>query len=148
MAYVPIEDDTASIELIVFSKTLNEHGGYLRENAAVVVVGKFSVRDDKEPQIVVNRVRPISDYADPAIKKLLEPENPQQLSGTLYLRLPAEDDRLYPRIRAILNMFPGDNPAILFFADTRARRGTRCGLRSNMIDELKNVLGEANVVLK
>lgn len=148
MAYVTIEDGTGSIELIVFSNTLNEHGGYLRENAAVVVVGKFSVRDDKEPQIVVNRVRPISDYADPAIKKMLEPEVPQQLSGTLYLRLPGEDDKLYPRIRAILNMFPGDNPTVIFFADTRARRGTRCGLRSNMLVELKNVLGEANVVLK
>ena len=49
MAYVTVEDDTASIELIVFSNALNEHGGYLRENAPVVVVGKLSVREDKEP---------------------------------------------------------------------------------------------------
>lgn len=52
MAYVTIEDDTASIEMIVFSNALNEHGGYLRENAAVVVVGKLSVRDDKDPKLL------------------------------------------------------------------------------------------------
>lgn len=148
MAYVTVEDDTGSIEMIVFSNALNEHGGYLRENAAIVVVGKLSLRDDKEPQIVVNRVRPMSDYSDPEVRKILEPAIPQKLNGTLYLRLPTEDKMLYPKVRAILNMFPGDQSAVIFFADTRARRGTRCEFRESMVKELKNVLGNENVVLK
>ena len=148
MAYVTIEDDTASMELILFSNVINEYGGYVRENEPVVVTGKLSARDDKEPQIVVNRVRPMSDYADPGVRKLLEPEPAQKLSGTLYLRLPTEEGKLFPKIRAILNMFPGTDPTVLFFADTRLRRGTRCGLHPMMLEELKNVLGEANVVLK
>ena len=153
MAYVTVEDDTASIELTVFSNALNEHGGYLRENAPVVVVGKLSVREDKEPQIIVNRVRPMSDFADPAHRKVMEQFIPhaqpvRPLEGTLYLRLPTENTPLQRKVRAILNMFPGENPAVLFFADTRLRRGTRCQLRQNMLDELRNVLGEANVVLK
>ena len=148
MAYVTIEDDTASMELILFSNVINEYGGYVRENEPVVVTGKLSLRDDKEPQIVANRVRPMSDYADPNVRKMLEPEPPQKLSGTLYLRLPTEEGKLFPKIRAILNMFPGMDPAVLFFADTRLRRGTRCGLHPMMLEELKNVLGEANVVLK
>ena len=45
-------------------------------------------------------------------------------------------------------MFPGTEKAVLFFEDTRARRGTQCSLRENMLAELKNVLGEANVVVK
>ena len=69
-------------------------------------------------------------------------------TGTLYLRLPSEQGRLFPKIKAILNMFPGDSGAVLFFEDTRQRRGTRCELRETMLRELKNVLGEANVVLK
>ncbi len=153
MAYVTVEDDTASIELIVFSNALNEHGGYLRENTPVVVVGKLSVREDKEPQIIVNRVRPMSDFADPAQRKVMEQFIPhaqpvRPLEGTLYLRLPTENTPLQRKVRAILNMFPGENPAVLFFADTRLRRGTRCQLQQNMLDELRNVLGEANVVLK
>ncbi len=152
MAYVTIEDDTASIELIVFSNALNEHGGYLRENAPVVVVGKLSVRDDKDPQIIVNRVRPMSDFTDPYVKpflhELIPPKQEPPGDSTLYLRLPTENCREYKKVRAIVNMFPGDSTVVVFFADSRKRQGARCLLRNSMIDELKNVLGEANVVLK
>ena len=152
MAYVTIEDDTASIELIVFSNALNEHGGYLRENAPVVVVGKLSVREDKEPQIIVNRVRPMSDFTDPYVKPFLNeliPQKPEpEESSTLYLRLSAEGCGEYRKVRAIVNMFPGNSLVVIFFADTRKRLAGRCLLRNSMIEELKNVLGEANVVLK
>ena len=63
MAYVTVEDDTASMEMIAFSNVLSEHGGYLKENFPVVVTGRLSQREDKDPQIVINRVRPISDYS-------------------------------------------------------------------------------------
>ena len=45
-------------------------------------------------------------------------------------------------------MFPGDTQAVVYFADTKQRRGTRCDLDVRMLEELKNVLGEGNVVLK
>ena len=45
-------------------------------------------------------------------------------------------------------MFPGDSGVVLYFADTRQRRGTRCVLMDSMLKELKYVLGEGNVVLK
>jgi DNA polymerase-3 subunit alpha len=149
MAYVTVEDDTASIEMLAFSNVLGQYGGYLRENSPVVITGRLSIRDEKEPQIVVNRARPMSDFADqdPAP----EPEMPKENrihQGTLYLRLPAEDQKLYPKIKAILNMFPGNSGVVLFFEDTRQRRGTRCVIMDSMLNELKNVLGEANVVLK
>jgi len=149
MAYVTVEDDTAAIEMLAFSNVLSQYGGYLRENTPVVVVGRLSLREDKEPQIVVNRVRPMSDYANG------DPEPPQQtrqgreaVKGTLYLRLPDEKSRLFGKVRAILNMFPGDSSVVLYFADTKQRRGTRAELRDNMLRELKNVLGEGNVVIK
>lgn len=144
MAYVTMEDDTASIEMIAFSRTLEEYSGYLKENAAVVITGKLSMRDDKDPQIIINRVRQITDYAADA-----EREEPRAIgNGTLYLRLPNEQDRLFPKIRAILNMFPGDSKAVLYFEETRRRCIAHCQLRENMLRELKKVLGEANVVLK
>jgi DNA polymerase-3 subunit alpha len=63
MAYVTVEDDTASMEMLAFSNVLSQYGGYLRENEAVVITGRLSLRDDKDPQIVINRARPISDFA-------------------------------------------------------------------------------------
>jgi DNA polymerase-3 subunit alpha len=150
MAYVTVEGDTAGIELLAFSNVLNQYGGYLRENSPVVITGRLSIRDEKEPQIVVNRARPISDFADGTAQPepAPVPKTAPPPSGTLYLRLPSEAGKLYPKIKAILNMFPGDNGVVLYFADTRQRRGTRCSFADSMLQELKNVLGDANVVLK
>lgn len=147
MAYITVEDDTAGIEMLAFSNVLNQYGGYLRENSAVVITGRLSIRDDKEPQIVINRARPISDYADGVVEpELIRP--PRQQSGTLYLKIDSEADSAYRKVKAILNMFPGDNGVVLYFADTKLRRGTRCCFRDSMLLELKRLLGEGNVVLK
>ena len=147
MAYVTVEDDTASIEMLAFSNVLSQYGGYLRENSAVVITGRLSIRDEKDPQIVINRARPISDYAS-EIPDEPAPEPAAPQGSKLYLQLSGEEDPRYRKVKAILNMFPGDWQVVLFFADTRARRGTQASLDSRMLAELKNVLGEANVVLK
>ena len=147
MAYVSIEDDSASVEMLAFSNVLSQFSGYLREGSAVVVTGRLSCREDKDPQIVINRVRPISDYASGDPEPRQEPAEPPK-SGTLYLRLPSEEDRRYQKVKAILNMFPGSSGAVLFFQDTRARRGTRCVLMESMLRELRQVLGGENVVIK
>ena len=47
MAYITVEDDTAAIEMLAFSNVLNQFGGYLRENSAVVITGRLSIRDEK-----------------------------------------------------------------------------------------------------
>ena len=147
MAYVTVEDDTAAIEMLAFSNVISQYGGHLRENSPVVVTGRLSLRDDKEPQIVINRARPITDFAkEPVTEATQAPV--RTLNGTLYLRLPTEEGKLFPKVRAILNMFPGDSTAVVYFTDTKQRRGTRCALDSRMLGELNNLLGESNVVVK
>ena len=150
MAYVTLEDDTASIEMLAFSKVIEQYGSYLYENSPVVITGRLSIRDEKEPQIVINRARPIQDFANNVIMQRedeLIREN-RRHQGTLYLRLPSEEDPRYPKVKAILNMFPGESQVVLFFADTKQRRGTRCVLMDSMLEELQNVLGDGNVVMK
>lgn len=144
MAYVTVEDDTASMEMLAFSNVLQQYGGYIKENAPVVVTGRLSIRDEKEPQIVINRVRSILDFEEAA------PQENSVLSAdlTLWLKLPSEEDALYRKVRSIVNMFPGDNVVKLFFADTRKIRGTKAALDERMLRELRNVLGEDGVVVK
>jgi len=148
MAYVTVEDDTSSLEMIAFSRVLEQYSGYLRENNAVVITGRLSLREDKEPQIVINRVRPIADFAKetPAVQQEAPPM--QVLNGKLYLRIPSEASPQYRKVRAIIQMFPGNSPAVLYFADTGNRRGSRCTIAPIMLGELKHLLGEANVVVK
>ena len=161
MAYITLEDDTAAMEMLAFSNVLSQFGGYLKENSPVVITGRLSLRDDKDPQIVINRARPMSDFENGEPE---EPEeryerreyreerrlqNPRILNGnTLYLQLTGESDPRYRKVRAIVNMFPGEGVVKVFFADTRKMRGARASFDSRMVEELKNVLGDKNVVLK
>ena len=144
MAYITLEDDTGALEMLAFSNVLNQYGGYLQENRPVVITGRLSLRDDKEPQIIINRARPMSDFADVGAQT----KSSQKGALTLYLRLPSERDPLFAKIREILNMFPGDSPAVVYFADTKQRRGSRCSLDQRMLNELNMMLGQENVVLK
>ncbi|MBR2048501.1 MAG: DNA polymerase III subunit alpha [Oscillospiraceae bacterium] len=148
MSYITLEDDTAAVEMLAFSNVLSQFGTYLKENAPVVITGRVSLRDDKDPQIVINRARPMSDFAD---NRREEPrqEQPRILEGgTLYLKLESEADPRYRKVRAIVNMFPGQGVVKLFFADTRKMRGTRAAFDTRMLTELIQVLGNENVVLK
>ena len=137
MSYVTLEDDTGAIELLAFSNVITRYGSYLKENAAVMVEGRLSVREEKAPQMVVNEVRPIEEVTEK-----------QQIPQKLYLKLPTENGVSDRKTRAILNMFPGELPVVLYFADSGVRRGTRCSLREDMLRELTAILGENCVVLK
>ena len=149
MAYVTLEDDTASIEMLAFSNVLNQFGGYLRENSPVVITGRLSIRDEKEPQIVINRAVPITDYAAQAPAREEAPVQEKKLEGQcLYLKLTGESDPRYRKVKAIVNMFPGNSRVVVFFADDRSMRGAQATYDSAMIEELKNLLGTENVVLK
>ena len=157
MAYITLEDDTAAVEMLAFSNVLSQFGGYLKENSPVVVTGRLSLRDDKDPQIVINRARPMSDFAEGIpeepeeryVRREQRPQGPRILPGnTLYLQLTGESDPRYRKVRAIVNMFPGEGVVKVFFADTRKLRGARAAFDSRMVEELRNVLGEANVVVK
>ena len=146
MAYVTLEDDTGGMEMIAFSNVLKEYGNYLGENMPVVIVGRLSMRDDKEPQIVINRARPMSDYAQPdPVDITQETARPK---GTLYLRLLTEGSAVFAKVRGIIGMFPGDSQVVVYFADTKNRRGSRCDLDPRMLRELEAVLGQENVVVK
>ena len=145
MAFVTVEDDTAAMEMLAFSNVLNQYGNHLKENQPVVIIGRLSMREDKEPQIVFNRARPMSDFTDRVI--LDEPEV-RKVTGILYLRLPSEKDPSYRKVKAIINMFPGSSKAVVYFADTKQRRGTTCDLDSRMLRELESLLGKDNVVVK
>ena len=149
MAYVTLEEDTASIEMLAFSNVLSQYGGYLNENSAVVITGRFSLREDKDPQIVVNRARPITDFSEVSeYTPPVEQQPTKQLEGTLYLKLESENAPRYGKVRAIVNMFPGDSTVKVFFADTRKMRGARAALDTRMLRELENVLGKEDVVAK
>ncbi len=146
MAYVTLEDDTGAMEMLVFSNALSQFGSFLTENAAVVVQGKISVRDEKEPQLILNRSTPIAEFDGTSRRG--GGDAAARPGQKLYLRLESETMPLMRKITAVLHMFPGTMPVILFFSDTRVRRGTTCLPDADLFQELRELLGEENVIIK
>lgn len=60
MAYVVLEDETASMELLCFSRVLERCGSYLAVNSPVLIKGRLSLRDEKPPQIMPDVVFPMN----------------------------------------------------------------------------------------
>ena len=141
MAYIQLEDDTGSMELLCFQRVLDTCGGYIADNAAVIVRGRISVRDEKEPQIVVESIRPISDAVDSAAMHAQAKKGPAKL----WVRLPGQSARVMRRIELLLEMFPGEDRLILYFTDTQKRLGANCVIHPALVEELGQLAGADNV---
>ena len=142
MAYIQLEDDTGSMELIAFARALDDGGAYVKDNAPLIIKGKISVRDEKDPQLMVDSIRPLSDTNDPGTGAPPKPEE------KLWVKLPSADCPAMERIKLILEMFPGRQQMIVYCQDTGRRIGASCVIHQALVDELKEMLGEKNVVVK
>ena len=145
MAYVTLDDGTGVMELLCFQRVLDQSGGYLGEGAVVLVKGRLSLRDDKDPQLVAESVRPLEDGADRPVRAEASPSAPPK---KLWLRLPGEDHPDCARVRRVLSMFPGTTPVVVYFSDTGVRRGSRCLIHEALLKELREILGDDSVVLR
>ena len=150
MAYVVVEDDTAAMELLCFSRVLDTCGAYLKENQAVIVKGKLSVRDEKAPQILCDSVYPLSSAGiAPAFAAEARPKGEKELDGSvLYLKFPSLDHPSVRHMKLVFSMFPGTTPVKMVMADTRKVYGTTVLLHQALVAEASETLGAENVVVK
>jgi len=193
MSYLEIDDGSGGIELLAFQRIIDESGQYMQANTPILVTGKLSIRDDRDPQIVVDSLKPISggggvQRADvPVIEsdtvsdteRMSEQEQMQRQSSavvgatapgsttkvapgtqattiapeqkadaTLYVKISGENSPEYDRLKLIHIMFPGKQRMIIHFNDTKKNLGAKCIIHPALITELKEMLGEENVVVK
>ncbi len=144
MSYIDLEDDSGTMELIAFQRALDQGGSYVKDAAALLIRGKISIRDEKEPQLMVDSIRPLSDLKVPGSTPLTEAKE----GKTLYVRLNSRENPLFERISLLLTMFPGTEKLVLYFTDTGKRMGAKCIIHEALIAELQELCGEENVVLK
>ena len=144
MAYVTVEDDTASMELLCFSRVLDTCGAYLKENQAVVVKGRLSVRDEKAPQVMCDSAYPLSGTDVPADRQ----GGAEEKSQVLYLKFPSLDHPSIRHMKLVFSMFPGNTQVKMVMADTRKVFAARVLLHKALLQEARETLGEENVVVK
>lgn len=160
MAYVTVEDESASIELVVFPRSLQQCGAYLTEDSAVLLTGRIDAREDEAPKVLLNEAQPLTESA---VDSTLAKENPQQSVYTdqqaaklaphkLFLRISSMKSDEWPRIKAILLTQPGDTPVYLYPTDTKkktlAKREFWCRPDVPLLEKLRFLLGEEDVIIK
>ena len=146
MAYVTAEDLTGSMELVVFSSTLQQARDVLQEDRAVFLVGRIDAREDEAPKLIVSAVFPLEEAYIGQAKEACgsagrrpnrrntdggarpprqsEPQQAPTAAGEpcrkrLYLRVNGVDDPRMEQVKKLLAQHRGDLPVILFDAGTR-----------------------------
>lgn len=160
MAYVTVEDESASIELVVFPRSLQQCGAYLTEDSAVLLTGRIDAREDEAPKVLLNEAQPLTEAA---VGSMLAKENPgrsvysdQQAAKLapqkLYLRITSMKSDEWPHIKAVLLSQPGDTPVYLYPMDTKkktlAKRAYWCQPDVPLLEKLRFLLGEEDVIIQ
>ncbi len=168
MAYVQIEDMTASTELIVFPRVLDECAGDIKEGNVVRVEGRISIREDEAPKIICDSVRvPGEDEQPTQSRKSFDRQQGREGHSTstaprseskpgknvrpgLYLKCASIDCAEFEQSKKLLRVFDGPTPVYVYCA----QGGLMCAPRELWVDintvlmrELSNILGEDNIKL-
>ena len=136
MAYIVLDDGTGGLEMLAFQRAIDEFGPYMQSNAPVCVKGKISERDDKDPQIVVDSLRPLTEAGEVFVER------------KLYVKLKDEDSPEHERLLLISKMFPGKDQMIIHFEKSKKTLGSKCLIHEAFTGELIEMLGEKNVIVK
>ena len=152
MAYLTLDDSSGSIEMLAFQRSIDESGGYMQVNMPVLVTGSISARDEKDPQIVVNTLRPIQESGAMDRKREVREKRAEVGDGrqdsTLFVKLRSEDSPEYERLKLVHMMFPGSERMVIHFSDTKKTVGAKCVIHEAFINELRESLGDENVVVR
>jgi DNA polymerase-3 subunit alpha len=129
MAVFVLEDLEAAIEVMVFPKTMLEHGAKLIEDAVVCVKGRLDTREDV-PKLVCLDITCVELGADGAVP--------------LRLAVPPHrvDERRVDELKRMLVEHPGDSPVFLKLGTTELRLPPTFN-----VDTTNGLLGELRVLL-
>ena len=145
MCFVELEDLTAGIECLVFSKLFADRANLLQMGNIVMIRGRLSLREDKEPTVVCENIEP-----NPVNIYKSNPDDKQvkQRKG-LFLRLESENSTATRKIELLTEIFDGTFPVYCYYNDTKEYKRTGLiDINGAVLEELNNILGEKNVVLR
>jgi DNA polymerase-3 subunit alpha len=153
MAFCGVEDLYGDIEMIVFPKTLAMYNTLLNVGSIVLVEGKISVKDD-EIKLLAEKISLAPEKVDDAVLSVRKDINSNKESKRkgLFLRVNSGKTTCIDKIKNLISIFEGDTPVYLFFTETGKYefigKDYLTKVNEPMINELKYILGDENVVLR
>lgn len=140
MAFLKLNDESASCEAVVFPAVWKKVYTSLKEGELLFAEGRFD-HSRQRVQFIVEKLVPVRTL-----------KSNKQI---LYLRLTGENKEeasLLAKIKGTLEKFPGETPVILYFEENKKTMalGSECYAESSdeCLLELEQLLGKAHVVLK
>ena len=144
MCFVTLEDMSASIECIIFSRQYAERIQHLQLGNIILIHGRLSLREDKEPSVVCETIEPNPKNI---MKEEAKPQKKQRKG--IFLRLSSRECSQIEKINTLIDIFCGDFPLYAFYSDeNKYDRIGFVNLNNPLIDELKYLIGDENVVVR
>ena len=130
MATFVLEDWDSSVEVLVFPKTMVDHGHKLDDDAVVTVRGRVEAREDAV-RFIASEINPVA---------VLDPDRPLRIRLALRHQTP----RVLDRIKTLLSAYPGGSAVELHLGDRRVARlgaGFQVDPATGIAGELVELLG-------
>ena len=146
MCFVIIEDLTASIECIVFSKQYADSVMHLSVGNIIMINGRLSLREDREPTVVCESIQanPKNLYKNDSEKTT---EKKQRIG--IFLRFDSGDTLAAEKIDTMLDVFSGTFPVYCYYTDNKMYKFKGyVNADEAVIDEFRHIVGNENVVVR
>ena len=135
MCFITLEDLYGTIECLVFPRIYDRLARMIQNDTVVVIRGTLSLREDEEPKLLVEDIRPL----DSAESAPLAPERPKRL----YLKI--ENRALTPMAQNLLREHPGSMVVRAVIQGTVYELPLRVTPDGELIKALENLLGGGSV---
>lgn len=153
MAFVDVEDMTGSIETVIFPKTLLENSPLVTEGNVLVFSGRLDVRDDEPPKLICEHIITVDKALEGGTSHTPpKQDNVKKKRSGLFLRFSSENSPEKLQTEKLLAIFDGRTPLYYYYLDTKKYVPMPfdrfVDVNEPLINELKRVLGDENVVLQ
>lgn len=136
-----VEGIDGSVPITVFAAALSEFRPLLTSGAPIVISGRISEREDRDTEIVVDRVEKLPESAKglPAAK----------YKSGLYLKVRSTDCAEISQIKELLAEYHGSTPVFIYCTEQKKKLEAPDRLKiapsERLLAALRGVLGEKNV---
>lgn len=136
MAVFALEDLQTAIEVMVFPKTMSDHGHKLEDDGVVIVKARVDNRDD-QPKLIAMDIEPFEPMSDSAFPLRVKVAA-AALSGVLIEEL-----------KRVLGEHPGDSPVLLHLGENKILRlpvAWTVSVGPALLGELRVLLGPTAIL--
>ncbi|MBE6871747.1 MAG: DNA polymerase III subunit alpha [Ruminococcaceae bacterium] len=159
MAFLNVEDMTASAETVVFSRAFESARQYVVKDALVILRGKVDVQDEGAAKIIAEEILPLTEKQtdeqfNPSSQTSYNrySEAPKKLQkGIPHFSVPSENDEKTKKLMKLIRIFDGATPYSMYYEDTKKQIDVTYG-GIDFCDvfrrEAERILGVDNVTMK